>query len=139
MHPCKYNEELDVMSSGPIPPNPAELLLSPRLEELVSALKERYEYILIDTVPYGMVVDAREISRISDLNIYVVREGHMDRRQLPDVERLHTEHKLPNMAILLNGVRYKHAGYGYGYGYYGYGYGYGYGKSYYGYGAKKKK
>lgn len=135
IHPCKYNEELDVMSSGPIPPNPAELLLSPRLEELVSALKERYEYILIDTVPYGMVVDAREISRISDLNIYVVREGHMDRRQLPDVERLHTEHKLPNMAILLNGVRYKHAGYGYGYGYYGYGYG----KSYYGYGAKKKK
>lgn len=135
IHPCKYNEELDVISSGPIPPNPAELLLSPRLEELISSLKESYEYILIDTVPYGMVVDAREISRVSDLNIYVIREGRMDRRQLPDVERLYTERKLADMAVLLNGVHKKHAGYGYGYGYYGYGYG----KSYYGYEAKKKK
>lgn len=135
IRPCKYNGELDVISSGPIPPNPAELLLSPRLEELISSLKESYEYILIDTVPYGMVVDAREISRVSDLNIYVIREGRMDRRQLPDVERLYTERKLADMAVLLNGVRNKHAGYGYGYGYYGYGYG----KSYYGYEAKKKK
>ncbi|MCL3852061.1 polysaccharide biosynthesis tyrosine autokinase [Parabacteroides sp. GYB001] len=135
IRPCRYNEELDVISSGPIPPNPAELLLSPRLEELVFSLKETYEYILIDTVPYGMVVDAREISRVSDLNIYVIREGRMDRRQLPDVEHLHTERKLANMAVLLNGVHNKHAGYGYGYGYYGYGYG----KSYYGYETKKKK
>lgn len=135
IRPCKYNQELDVITSGPIPPNPAELLLSPRLDELVDRLKESYEYILIDTVPYGMVVDAREISRVSDLNIYVIREGRMDRRQLPDVEHLYKERKLTDMAVLLNGVRNKHAGYGYGYGYYGYGYG----KSYYGYEAKKKK
>lgn len=134
IRPCKYNRELDVITSGPIPPNPAELLHSVRLEELVARLKESYEYILIDTVPYGMVVDAREISRVSDLNIYVIREGRMDRRQLPDVERLYTERKLPDMAVLLNGVCKKHAGYGYGYGYYGYGYG----KSYYGYEARKK-
>ena len=135
IRPSKYNQELDVITSGPIPPNPAELLLSPRLDELIDRLKESYEYILIDTVPYGMVVDARVISRVSDLNIYVIREGRMDRRQLPDVENLYTERKLPNMAVLLNGVRNKHAGYGYGYGYYGYGYG----KSYYGYEAEKKK
>ena len=134
IRPCKNNREQDVITSGPIPPNPAELLHGARLEELVARLKESYEYILIDTVPYGMVVDAREISRVSDLNIYVIREGRMDRRQLPDVERLYTERKLPDMAVLLNGVRNKHAGYGYGYGYYGYGYG----KSYYGYEAGKK-
>lgn len=123
-------EELDFISSGPIPPNPSELLLGEALDELIGQLRERYEYIIIDTVPYGMVADAQIISRVVDMCIYVIREGMMDRRRLPDIEDLYTGGKLPNMAVLLNDVRYKHAGYGYGYGYYGYGYG----KGYYGYG-----
>lgn len=122
-------EGLDVISSGPLPPNPSELLLGQLLDELIGLLKERYEYIIIDTVPYGMVADAQIISRCVDMCIYVIREGMMDRRRLPDIEALYTNGKLPCMSVLLNDVRYKHAGYGYGYGYYGYGYG----KSYYGY------
>lgn len=122
-------EELDVITSGPIPPNSAELLLGQALDDMIKQLRERYDYIIVDTVPYGMVADARIISRIADLCIYVIREGLMDRRQLPDIESLYTEGKLPHLSIILNGVRYKHAGYGYGYGYYGYGYG----NNYYGY------
>ena len=138
IHPYTGFEELDVISSGPIPPNPSELLLGQSLDELIGLLKERYDYIIIDTVPYGMVADAQIISRVADVCIYVIREGLMDRRRLPDVESLYTGGKLPHMAVVLNDVRYKHAGYGYGYGYYGYGYG----KGYYGYGndyAKKSR
>lgn len=122
-------EELDVITSGPIPPNPAELLLGQSLDDLIGQLRNMYEYILVDTVPYGMVADAAIISRVADLCIYVIREGMMDRRRLPDIESLYTDGKLPHMSVLLNDARYKHAGYGYGYGYYGYGYG----ESYYGY------
>lgn len=122
-------EDLGVVTSGPIPPNPSELLLGEALDELIGQLRERYEYIIIDTVPFGMVADAQIISRVVDMCIYVIREGMMDRRRLPDIEALYTNGKLPHMAVLLNDVRYKHAGYGYGYGYYGYGYG----GCYYGY------
>lgn len=124
IRPYKDIEGLDVMTSGPIPPNPSELLLTSYLDKLVDGVRERYDYILIDTVPYGLVADAQIISRVADLCIYVIREGVMDRRQLPDVECLYTEKKLPNMSVLLNDVRLKHAGYGYGYGYGYYGYGY---------------
>lgn len=129
IHPHINFEELDVISSGPIPPNPAELLLGQSLDQLIEQLKERYEYIVIDTVPFGMVADAQIISRVTDLCIFVIREGVMDRRRLPDVEGLYIGGKLPHMSVLLNDARYKHAGYGYGYGYYGYGYG----DNYYGY------
>ncbi|MCD8269409.1 MAG: CpsD/CapB family tyrosine-protein kinase [Parabacteroides sp.] len=129
IHPYPGFEELEVITSGPIPPNPAELLLGQALDDLIGQLKERYEYIVIDTVPCGMVADAPIISRVTDLCIYVIREGLMDRRRLPDIENLYTEGRLPHLSVLLNDARYKHAGYGYGYGYYGYGYG----KNYYGY------
>lgn len=126
IRPYKNNSDFDVITSGPIPPNPSELLLTSRLDQLVAGLREQYDYILVDTVPYGLVADAQIISRIADLCIYVIREGVMDRRQLPEIENLYTSEKLPGMSVLLNGVCNKHAGYGYGYGYYGYGY-YGYG------------
>ncbi len=129
IRPYPNFEELDVITSGPIPPNPAELLLGPALDDLIGQLREQYDYIVIDTVPYGMVADAPIISRVVDLCIYVIREGLLDRRRLPDIESLYTEGKLPHLSVLLNDARYKHAGYGYGYGYYGYGYG----KNYYGY------
>lgn len=127
IHPHAEFQALDVITSGPVPPNPAELLLSESLDKLIGQLKEQYDYVILDTVPYGMVVDAQIISRVVDLCIYVIREGLMDRRLLPDIESLYVSGKLPHMAVLLNDARYKHAGYGYGYGYYGYG------KTYYGY------
>jgi len=68
------------------------------------------------------------IDRVADLTIYVVRQGYLDRRQLPDIEKLYEDKKFHNMCIVLNGVdatsKTYGYGYGYGYGYYGYGYGY---------------
>lgn len=82
-----------------------------------------------------MVADAVIVNRVADLTIYVVRAGRMDRRALPEVEKLYQEGKLRNMSLILNGTVYKHGAYGYRYGY-GYGYSYGYG---YGYGQRKNK
>lgn len=118
----EYHENLFVVGKGPVPPNPAELLLSPRLNELVEQLKAMFDYVILDNVPSNMVADAMIVNRVADLTLYVIRAGKMDRRQLPEVERLYTEKKLNNMAIVLNGVSAFHHGYGY-YGYYGYGYG----------------
>ena len=111
---------IDVIPVGVIAPNPVELLLSPRLDELVFEIKERYDYIIVDNVPINLVADASIVDRISELTIFVIRAGKMDRRQLPEIQALYEQKKLSNMAVLLNGIRLDHSGYGYGYGY-GYG------------------
>ena len=127
-------DKLDIIHAGPVPPNPAELLLGDRLETLIAELRKRYDYIILDNVPAGVVADAVIVNRVADLTIYVVRAGRMDRRALPEVEKLYQEGKLRNMSLILNGTVYKHGAYAYRYGY-GYGYSYGYG---YGYGQHKK-
>lgn len=124
----------DIITAGSTAPNPAELLMDARLDELISALKERYDYIIADNVPVGIIADATIANRVADLTIFVVRAGKFDRRQLPDVQSLYDEHKLNNMALVLNGTDLKRWGYGYGH----YGYGYGYGHYGYGYGSSEK-
>lgn len=119
-------DNFDLIVSGPMPPNPAELLMDNRLDELIADLKTRYEYIIVDNVPVGIVADATIANRIADLTVFVVRAGRLDRRMLPEIEQLYQEKKLKNMALVLNGAELKNHGYGY---VYGYGYGYGYGKS----------
>ena len=122
IHHDKDVEGLDVISSGTHAPNPAELLMDERLDELFAELRKRYEFIIADSVPVGMVADATIAGRIADMTIFVVRAGRLDRRQLPDLETMYDEKKLRNMAIILNGADFSHKGYGYGYGS-GYGYG----------------
>lgn len=118
-----FGEGLDLVPIGVIAPNPTELLLNKRLDQLVAELKERYDYIIVDNVPIGLVADATVVNRITDLTLFIVRVGKIDRRQLPELERLYQEHKLNNMAVVLNGTEKGSSGYGYGYGYnYGYGY-----------------
>lgn len=111
---------LDIIHTGPVPPNPSELLLSDRLECLIEELRKRYDYIILDNVPAGMVADAAIVNRVADLTIYILRAGLMDRRQLPELQKLYQQGKFNNMSLILNGVRYNRSGYGYGYGY-GYG------------------
>ena len=119
-----------MITSGASAPNPAELLMDDRLDELFAELRKRYDIIIADNVPVGIIADASIANRIADLTVFVVRAGRLDRRQLPDIEALYQDKKLQNMALVLNGVDAHRHGYGYGYGYgYGhYGYGYGYGK-----------
>lgn len=116
-------EKLDIIHVGPIPPNPSELLLSGHLDDLIGVLRERYDYIILDNVPGGMVADAAIVNRVADLTIYVIRAGLMDRRQLPEVEKLYRQDKFRNMSLILNGVSYSRTSYGYSNNY-GYGYGY---------------
>ena len=118
---------IDLIPIGVIAPNPVELLLSNRLDQLVDELKKRYDYVIVDNVPLGVVADSSIINRITDVTIFVVRSGKLDRRQLPEIERLYQERRLNNMSLLFNGVQKSAFSYGYGYGYGGYGYGYGYG------------
>jgi capsular exopolysaccharide synthesis family protein len=128
------NPNLDVLPVGKLPPNPAELLLSPKFKELVSILQEQYDYVFLDTTPVNIVADASIVAEVANMTIFVVREGLLDRRMLPELEQIYRTGKFPNMAILLNGsvmLSGKYYGrYGYGYGGYGrYGqYGYGYGE-----------
>ena len=124
-------DNLDTIPAGPLAPNPAELLLSERLEELIAELRTRYDYIFIDNVPVGIIADAAITNRVADLTIFVVRVGKLDRRMLPELEKIYRSGQLNNMSLILNGAIVRKTGYGgYGYGYGGYAYGYGYGYGY---------
>ena len=113
-------DNLHLINSGDIPPNPVELLMSKRVNELFDEAKQRYEYIIVDTAPVGMVTDTMQISKFSDLTIYVVKANFLDKRMLHIPEKLFKEDKLRNMSFLINGSDHSKGAYGYGYGY-GYG------------------
>ena len=111
------HENFDFIYAGLQPPNPAELLMSKRLDELFDECRKHYDYIIIDSVPALVIADAMITSRVADLSIYVVREGMLERQQLPDINSLHTEQKLNNMCIVLNGTSEERQTYGYSYRY----------------------
>ena len=122
-----FHPQVDTIFAGIVPPNPAELLMNERFDLLIEELKKRYDYIILDNVPALVVADASIVSRVTDLTIYVIRDGVLDRRYLPELERLHQDGKFKNMCIVLNDSQVEKKKYGYGYGQ-GYGYGYGYGR-----------
>ena len=138
------NDNLDLLPAGIIPPNPSELLSKENLETAIKYLKEKYDYVLLDTAPVGLVTDTLIISRVADASIYICRADVTAKNDIQFINRLHEEGKLNNLAIVLNGVDMKKRKYGYYYGYGKYGYGrYGkYGQYGYGYNngdTKKKK
>ncbi|TAH26700.1 MAG: polysaccharide biosynthesis tyrosine autokinase [Cytophagales bacterium] len=120
-------DNLDVLLSGPVPPNPAELLNNQRMDTLIEELKLKYDYIVIDTPPIGLVADCFILMKYSDINIYIVRHGYTETRLLEKVDSMYEEGKISNMNIIINDLIDTDAKYGYGYEY-GYGYynGYGY-------------
>ena len=119
------NSNMDVLPVGTLPPNPAELLVNGRFDQLLEELKAEYDYIFIDSTPLEMIADTALVVRHADLNFFVMRAELFERRYLSEVEKLYREKRLPNMVLLLNGVL--RSGSHYGYAHYGYGYGYGYG------------
>ena len=123
-------ENLYVLGCGPIPPNPSELLLSEKVEEMFAWVKKEFEVVIVDTAPVGMVSDAQTLSKFCDSTLYMVRQGHTFKKQITLIDEFYTQNKLPKVAVVINDVKLK-TGYGYyGYGRYGYGYGYGYGSYY---------
>ena len=105
----------DVITSGPIPPNPAELLLSNRVDELFAELRNRYDYIVVDTAPVGLVSDTLTLSRIGDAAIYVCRANYTTKADIQYANSIYEEGRLKKMSILLNDTIVR-KGYGYGYG-----------------------
>jgi tyrosine-protein kinase Etk/Wzc len=122
-------DNLFVLPCGPVPPNPAELLLDPRVEELFAYLKKNFDVILIDTAPVGMVSDAMTLSKFADCTLYIVRQGYTFKKQVALIDEFYRAEKLPRISIIINDVKLR-PGYGY-YGYGRYGYGKGYGAGYY--------
>lgn len=117
---------VDILPVGTIPPNPAELLYSPRLKALIDHLRTIYDYVLVDCPPIEIVADAKIINRYCDMTLFVVRAGLLEREMLPRIQEFYDAHQYNNMAIILNGTDQAKIGplksrYGYGYGY-GYGY-----------------
>jgi capsular exopolysaccharide synthesis family protein len=122
-------ENVDVILSGPIPPNPMELISSENTKTLFQFLHEKYDYIIIDTPPVGMVADAFLLIKYSDVNIFVVRHNLTMKKVLSQVNQNLIKKGIQNFNIILNDVQIakKYMAYSHGYGYnYGYGYGYGY-------------
>ncbi len=132
------HENLSILPVGSIPPNPTELLESPRFGEMLAALRGYFDYILIDCPPVEVVADAQIIDQYADRTIFVIRAGLFERSMLPELDRVYDDKKYRNMALILNGTASSQGRYGYSHGYsYGYGYGYAYGKSYGSKNAKK--
>jgi tyrosine-protein kinase Etk/Wzc len=128
VHQSSVNPFLYYIPSGPIPPNPAELILQEKTDKLFDYLKTEFDFIIIDTPPVGMVVDAILLAKYASTTLYVTRFGVTKKAQLRIVDGLYRDKKLPKPSIVLNAVK---SGIGYGY---GYGYEYGYGN----YGEKNK-
>ena len=126
------HENLYLVSGGPVPPNPSELLLNKKMEEFLRMAKEKYDYIILDTPPIAIVTDAFALADFADHTLFLVRQNYTPKILLKNIEDFHRSGKLKNISIVLNDIYKSGPGYGYGYGYGGYGYGYGYG-----YGSKK--
>ena len=112
------NPFLDIIISGPTPPNPAELLSKPLMTDMLAELKTRYDFIIIDTPPIGVVADAFILIPQTDVNLYLVRRGYSRLEFLKTLEELYAEGKIPNASIVLNDADFSHTyGYGHHYGY----------------------
>ena len=117
---------VDMVFSGSIPPNPAELLMNDRMEVLLNTLKKEYDFIIVDTAPTMIVTDTLLISQLADTTIYITRAGYTEKKLLDFPKDLKQQGKLKGLAVVLNDVDYSKFSYGAKYGYsYGYGYGYG--------------
>jgi tyrosine-protein kinase Etk/Wzc len=128
--PVEGYENLYLIPCGPVPPNPAELLLDPNVPELINWLRNHFDVVFLDSAPVGMVSDALTLSKYCDCTLYLVRQGHTFKKQIGLIDEFYRENKLPRVSVIINDIKIK-PGFGYyGYGRYGYGYGYGYGSYY---------
>lgn len=129
-------ENLDVILSGPIPPNPSDLILSIELQKIIQHGVSNYDYVIIDTPPLGLISDSLILMKHADIVMFVLNPKLATKEIVKDVTEVIENNKIENFGFLLNGVKRKSSKYYYNK--YAYGYGYGYGKNY-GYGYRSKK
>jgi tyrosine-protein kinase Etk/Wzc len=122
---------LSIITSGPIPPNPAELFETPEFENFIQELRDRFDIVILDTPPVALVTDAMLIAKYADANLYIVRQKYTHRSAMSFIDEVKTKEHVKKLSIVINDVTVpRYYGYKYGYGY-GYGYGKGYGSGYY--------
>lgn len=105
-------ESLDVITAGSVPPNPSELLLSPKLDSLMNDLRERYDYVIIDTAPVERVSDTFSLTRFADATLYVCRANCTPKNSVFNAMDFAAEGSLKNVIFVLNDTEVKHT-YGY--------------------------
>ena len=125
IQPSRLYETLEVISSGVVPPNPAELLMNERFDRMIGYLKDNYDYVILDNPPAHVVADTKISNRAADVTCFVVRSGVLDRRELESIQTLYKEQTLNNMCIVITDVDYEKLYYSIGYKGYGKRYGYG--------------
>jgi capsular exopolysaccharide synthesis family protein len=116
---------MDLISGGPVPPNPSELVLNGRMHEFLAEAKLRYDYIIVDSPPLAIVADAFVLNEHADHMIFVTRQDYTPKQLLKSFDEHYKSNRLKHVSLLLNDIFKSGPGYGYGY---SYGYGYGYGK-----------
>jgi capsular exopolysaccharide synthesis family protein len=119
--PSEDNSNLSYIISGNIPPNPAEIMMNKRLVDLLTKVREKFDYIIVDNPPLAMVVDTLSVIEHADLVLYVIRDRYLDKKALELPVKLRKDKKIHNLATILNFARFQSSSYGI----YGYGYGYG--------------
>ncbi len=111
-------EGVDIIAAGPTPPNPSELIMSDYAKEIMDILRGRYDYIILDTPPVGLVTDAAILMHNADASLLVVKYGYTKKEFVKSLDRMVQDHQVEHVGIVLNGVDInKNYGYGYGYGY----------------------
>lgn len=105
---------LDIIVAGPIPPNPAEMLQSDKLDKFFEYVREHYDYIVVDTAPVGMVSDTFTLDRFADATIYVTRANFTKKRDIEFINEIYDQRRLKKLSVVLNGTQIRR-GYGYGY------------------------
>lgn len=106
---------LDIMSAGTIQDNPSELLEKINLDELISALRKKYDFVIIDTPPIHLVTDALIIARVVDAGLYVIRQGYTLKEELDFINEVRSENRFPKLNLIFNGIKREKYGYGYNY------------------------
>ncbi len=121
------DDNLHIITSGPTPPNPSELLMTDTFKRIIKTLMTEYDYVLLDSPPIGLVTDAMIVMRMSDINLILLRAEYSRKDFLKNINHFVEEHEL-KAGIILNGVKASGKGAAYGF---GYGYNYGYKNNYY--------
>jgi capsular exopolysaccharide synthesis family protein len=116
------NDNFYIVPSGPIPPNPAELLLKDKMQFFIESLDDDFEVVVMDTPPVGLVSETMDLMRFSDINLYIVRQDYTHRRYLLMINDLYANDQVDNIYAVFNGLKagvdvYDFGGYNYGYGY----------------------
>jgi tyrosine-protein kinase Etk/Wzc len=126
-------ENLYVIPCGPVPPNPSEILLSPKVQELFDEASKIFDFLVIDTAPVGLVADATILGKFAEASLYIIRHNYTFKKQLQIIKELSSTKRLPKVNVIINDIS---TGGWYG-SYYGYGvfgmasYSYGYNSEYF--------